>query len=79
MVFPVNIKNRIEDQHFQIDEMGLSGSNVYLFDSQVLKVQDDGEEARNEYEIMRWLDGKLPVPYPIEYEQMKDKNYLLMS
>lgn len=79
MVFPISIKNRIEDQNFQIDEMGLSGSNVYLFDSQVLKVQDDGEEARNEYEIMCWLDGKLPVPHPIAYEQMNDKNYLLMT
>lgn len=57
----------------------MSGASVYLFDDMVLKVQASSVEAENEYAMLRWMDGKLPVPKIIEYENTNKLSYLLMS
>jgi len=79
MILPTSIKNSLESEVFFRDETGLSGSEVYLLQGQVLKIQEDNEEARNEEQIMRWLKGRLPVPQVIACESSEGKNYLLMS
>lgn len=76
---PSIIKNKIENEKFQIDSMGLSGSKVYLFEKQVLKIGEDKEEAANEYIIMEWLKGKLPVPQALARETADGKSWLLMT
>lgn len=76
---PFKIRTKIQDQHFQLDSIGLSGSQVYLFQNQILKVQEENEEARNEYRMMEWLKGRLPVPEVIAHVCEGGKSYLLMT
>lgn len=61
------------------DNIGMSGANIYIFDDMVLKVEKTSETSDNEYNVMRWLDGKLPVPKVIHFERADGFNYLLMS
>lgn len=79
MNLPNKIKIHLTTSKYQTDEIGLSDSKVYLFDDQVLKIQEDNEEARNECQIMKWLEGKLPVPKPVAYECENGRSYLLMT
>ncbi len=37
------------------------------------------KESENEYCMMQWLEGKLPVPRMLAYEQMDNTSYLHMS
>lgn len=77
--FPEKIKAVISDRLYQTDNIGMSGSNILLFDDMVLKIQKHGFESENEYKILQYLDGKLPVPKPIVYESDGGYSYLLMS
>lgn len=76
---PRSIKELIQTNRYQIDEIGQSGSTVILFEKQVLKIQPVGDETKNEYQVMQWLEGKLPVPKIIAVDCLGEKNYLLMS
>ncbi len=80
MKLPKKIKDLIIDEEtFQIDDIGMSGSSVWMFQDKVLKIQESGELAEREQTIMKWLKGKLPVPEVFAYEVMDNKSYLLMS
>ena len=73
------IKNILNDLPYETDNMGMSGSGIFLFEDMVLKVQKDSEEAANEVQAMRWLEGRLSVPKVIVHESRGDKSYLLMT
>lgn len=79
----IEIPKKIRDitglREFALDRVGMSGSNVLLFEDMVLKIQPDNEEAENEYCMMQWLGGKLPVPEALCREKKDGKAYLLMS
>jgi len=79
MEFPDKLSYFIGNKSAEIDNISMSGAAVYLFDNMVLKVQNDSLEADNEYKMMRWLVGKLPVPEVIEYVKTNKLSYLLMS
>ncbi len=70
---------KIEKEEFQSDEIGLSESQVYLFPNQVLKIQEDNEEARNEAAMMDWLQGRVPAPQVIAHVCEGGRSYLLMT
>lgn len=78
---PGRIREITGDRPFQTDETGMSDSEVILFDDMVLKVQaaDRMGEAANEYRMMQWLQGKLPVPKVLACEEENGKNWLLMT
>ena len=76
---PRNISNLIGDEKFFIDHIGMSDSTVVLFADKVLKIQIINEESEREYRVMKWLQGKLPVPKVLEFERDEKKNYLLMT
>lgn len=57
----------------------MSGSKIMIFDDMVLKVQPESEETENEYRIMKWLRGKVPVPEVMHYEKEEGMAYLLMT
>ena len=76
---PDSIKNKLENQTYEIDNIGMSGSNILFFADKVLKVQEVSEEAKNEVEAMQWLTGRLAVPKVIAHECKDGKSYLLMS
>ena len=76
---PENIKNMLKNQPYETDSIGMSGSSILLFSDKVLKIQDDSEEARNEVQAMKWLDGRLSVPKILAHECRDGKSYLLMT
>ena len=76
---PRNISDLIGDEKFFIDNIGMSDSTVVLFADKVLKIQTITEESEREHRVMKWLQGKLPVPKVLEFERDEKKNYLLMT
>lgn len=77
------IPERIQDilgiAEYDRDTVGKSDASVLLFDDKVLKICSVGEDSENEVGVMRWLEGKLPVPEVIHHEVFGGKSYLLMS
>ena len=81
---PYSIQSLIFGKPYETDSMGKSGSGVYVFDDCVLKIVDARDKQFREHneisvQVMRWLQGKLPVPKVICYEYDNDFQYLLMS
>ena len=78
---PVKIQSLVSDKEYTCDDMGKSQTKVLMFDDCVLKIEKTSEKNDEFVKMMRWLEGKLPVPKVIAYE--KDEaaglQYLLMS
>lgn len=79
MDLPEKIKNIIGDRSYTLDEIGMSDSQVLLFDDMVLKIQPEGAEARTERKMMHWMRGRLPVPEILCHEIEGNRSFLLMS
>lgn len=79
MFLPDKIRALLADEQGTADEIGMSAATVHVYQDRVLKVQECSEEAENEYRMMRWLRGKLPVPEIYAYEEADGRSYLLMS
>ena len=87
---PEGIREKVTGKDFRIDDLGKSGSRIFLFDDCVLKCEKLLEPSDTEadpfredqdqtVEVMRWLHGKLPVPEVLAYEKDEKYRYLLMS
>ena len=61
------------------DTIGMSDSSVLIYGDKVCKIEKFCEEADREVAILRWLNGKLPVPEVWCRGQKDEKNYLMMS
>lgn len=76
---PESIRKYLPDESYETDHIGMSDSSVLLFRDKILKVQPNTKEAENEYRMMQWLSGRLPVPKVYAHEIQGDTNCLLMS
>ena len=76
---PEEIKDLIGNESFCYDNVGMSDSTVIIFRDKILKIQTLSEESEHEYQIMKWLQDKLPVPKVLAYEKDEGKNYLLIT
>ena len=76
---PSKIKTIIGTKAYKVDGIGMSGNQVLIFEDMVLKIEDSSEAIRKQVEVMKWLDGKIPAPKVLEYEEENGKSYLLMS
>jgi len=76
---PSKIKSWVDKKDFTVDNIGMSGNQVLIFDDMVLKIEDSTTSMAEQVQLMRWLDGKLPVPQVLAYEEADGKSYLLMS
>ncbi|MCM1541370.1 MAG: aminoglycoside 3'-phosphotransferase [Blautia sp.] len=79
MDLPDRIKDLVTDEAYQTDDMGMSGSSIQIYADKILKIQEHNEESENEYRMMQYLRGKLPVPEVYAYETADGLSYLLMS
>lgn len=79
MFIPDSIKAYIANQSYNIDKIGMSGSTIMTFDDVVLKIEKDNHNFDKMVEVIKWLDGKLPVPKIICVEKADGLCYLLMS
>ena len=77
--FPISIRSIIENKPFISDKIGESDSNVLLFENMVLKIEKTGVQSNREYEAIKWLNGRLPVPQIVAFDGINNYNYLLMS
>lgn len=76
---PSKIKSWVENKEYTVDDIGMSGNLVMIFDDMVLKIEEQSEAVERLVQMMKWLDRKLPVPNVIAYEEDGGKSYLLMS
>lgn len=79
MFIPESIACHLPDQSASMDDMGRSGASVWMYPDRVLKIQPDGPLAAWEPTILRWLQGRLPVPRLIADSCVDGTRYLLMS
>ena len=79
MQMPAEIKKHLPSGTYTLDTTGCSQANVMIFDECVLKVEKDCNSSLNELNMMRWLQGRLPVPQVIAAAQRDELRYLLMS
>lgn len=79
----MEIQSKIQDiickKYGDKSKIGLSGASVYIYDDLVLKIQAQNDESDREYNMIRWLEGKLPVPKIIEHINANKLSYFLMS
>ena len=76
---PDNIRKMISGKKYTTDSIGMSDSQVYMFDDSVLKIEKQRKENDDTVEMMRWLNGRIPVPRVLCYETDEKVQYLLMS
>lgn len=76
---PDNINRLTDGKSYTADNIGMSGSQVRIYDDSVLKIVNYRKENEDTVQVMRWLEGKIPVPKVICYESDLGHQYLLMS
>lgn len=79
MFIPESIRAFLPEENYTLDSIGCSEATVLQFPDLILKIQKDCNVSANEYHMMRWLQGRLPVPEIIAAEQVNGTRYLLMS
>lgn len=76
---PSKIRSFIETRTFIVDNIGMSDNQVLIFDDMVLKIGDNAASMAEQVQMMQWLEGKLPVPRVLAFEEANGKGYLLMT
>lgn len=76
---PGDIRDLIQEDTYYIDDVGMSDSTAIVFSDMILKIQTISEEAENEFRVMEWLQGKLPVPKVLRFERDDRRAWLLMT
>ena len=77
---PEDMKALINGHSFETDSIGCSGTHIFMFDNElVLKVEHKRNESDSEYQMMNWLQDKLPVPRIVKFYTDGKNNYLLMT
>ncbi|KAK2945290.1 putative Aminoglycoside 3'-phosphotransferase [Blattamonas nauphoetae] len=80
---PPSIQTHIEGKTCIRDTMGSTPAQVYKYSdgstTLFLKVSPRSEKGKREYDVLKWLEDKLPVPRVIEFEETNDFSWLLMT
>lgn len=79
MKFPDEINKYLKNKTYTLNQVGLSESKVYVFDQYVLKVNQRSRESENEYQVLKFLQGKIEVPSLIDFVSENGLDYLLMG
>ena len=76
---PENIFRLLDGKAYVPDHIGLSGSKIMIFEDGVLKIVPCSMAREDTVRMMKWLEGKIPVPKVIACERDDEYQYLLMS
>jgi len=76
---PVSIQKCVQGQPYTENATGMSGSRVLVFPEWVLKIGRPGPLTDGMIRVMRWLEGKLPVPRVLQFVRDRETEYLLMT
>lgn len=72
------LRARLEGLPYTADETGMSGSAVLAFDNMVLK-SGSADQQDASVTMLRWLQGRLPVPEILHHEVYEGHSNLLMT
>ena len=78
-VLPEVIQKAVGTEKYTVDKIGESTSEVRIYDNYVLKIQPQSPETENEYQMIKRLNGRLPVPSILAYEIYNGLAYTLMT
>ena len=76
---PEAVQAIVGTQAYTVNGIGKSDSEVRIYRDYVLKIQPFQGETENEYAIVQWLNGRLPVPSVPAYCVENGMAYTLMS
>ena len=76
---PNPIKEIIGNRKYEENDVGMSESTVLMFPEYVLKIQKQGADTDNEWEMVSKLKNKLPVPGIPAYIVENGMAYTLMT
>lgn len=76
---PDSIRQLISGKTYQVNDVGMSKAQIRVFDDCVLRIEKCRKKNDETVKVMRWLDGRLPVPKVLCYERDDEYQYLLMS
>ena len=81
--YPVSIPEKIRlmlaGREYETDDIGMSQAKILIFDDCVLKIAPYNKRNEETVRVMRWLDGRLPVPRVLCYDRDQERQFLLMS
>jgi kanamycin kinase/aminoglycoside 3'-phosphotransferase-3 len=63
---PPEITRYTGGRAFTMDETGLSGASIAIFEDMVLKSEPESEESGNHTGMLQWLEGRVPAPKILE-------------
>lgn len=78
-MLPEPVKALTGDRPFTVDGVGCSGSEVRVYEDMVLKIEDCSPQTDRQVQLLRWLEGKLPVPKVLCHEKAGGRSYLVMT
>lgn len=76
---PETVKSIVGNTAYTADLVGLSKSQVLMFSDTVLKIEKYDGNAEETVKVMRWMEGKIPVPKVLCSEVCGEYHYLLTS
>lgn len=79
MQLPDEIRKIVDGQEYEINDVGMSESEVRIYENYVLKIQPKSIETDNEYSMICWLNQRIPTPTILVYCEKDNLAYTLMS
>lgn len=79
MLLPEKIAAYLPKGDYVTDNIGCSDATVLQYPDRVLKVQEDCNVSANEFHMLTWMQGRVPVPGVIAAAHENGMRYLLMT
>ena len=79
LTLPVSIRSFVSQQELIREGIGMSGAGVYYAGDLVLKIERADRESDVSLVMLRWLEGKVPVPRVLAEEVQNGYRYLVME
>ena len=76
---PEDLYDLVAGMPYEADGIGRSESQVLLFSDRVLKIEAYKPETDESVRMIRWMEGRVPVPKVLYYGVEDGKSYLLMK
>ena len=76
---PEDIQAIVGTKEYSLNNVGMSESEVRIYDDYVLKIQPQNEETDNGYAITKWLGEQIPIPSIPIYSVVNGMSYTLMT
>lgn len=76
---PAAIVSYTAGKDFRLDTTGMSGSSIAIFEDIVVKAEKMNAESENQLAMLRWLDGRVPVPKVLETAEQDGWRWTVMT